>query len=241
MFQGDKPALLASRFFNNPAEKTKKQPAKLNTHYIGSDEVGVGDIFGPLVVTAVYIDQNFDFNSISQTTIKDSKAISDRQIMTLAPQLQNMFKHQTVVMTNQKYNYLYQQYQNGHILKTYLHEKAITQLMQKYHLKNPAVIIDAYCSLKNWQGYLHNLQLNPIWGKDLDLVVRAEQDYLAVAVASIISRYQFLKSMQQLQNQFHITPLLGASLETQEYAKYLKKALPFEVQQQIMKLHFKLK
>ena len=54
-------------------ELTRKIPLRINS--IGSDEVGTGDYFGPIVVTATYVDkQNIDF--LLELGVKDSKKMT---------------------------------------------------------------------------------------------------------------------------------------------------------------------
>ena len=51
---------------------------------IGSDEVGTGDYFGPIVVTASYVDQA-DMSFIEDLGVRDSKKLTDEKILEIAP------------------------------------------------------------------------------------------------------------------------------------------------------------
>ena len=61
-FQGKNALYEANIFFPDATLKEKKEKVKTEfldfSSQIGSDEVGTGDVFGPLVVTACYYDEN---------------------------------------------------------------------------------------------------------------------------------------------------------------------------------------
>ena len=62
-------------------EIERKIPLRINS--IGSDEVGTGDFFGPIVVTATYVEKsNIDF--LLEFGVKDSKKMSDETILAFA-------------------------------------------------------------------------------------------------------------------------------------------------------------
>jgi ribonuclease HIII len=63
-----------------------------NPQIIGSDEVGVGDYFGPLVVCAVKI-QEKNLDKVIALNIRDSKVLSDAQIVNLARQVKPLVSH----------------------------------------------------------------------------------------------------------------------------------------------------
>ena len=59
-------------------ENERKIPLRISS--IGSDEVGTGDYFGPIVVTATYVNKdNVDF--LLELGVKDSKKMSDTEII----------------------------------------------------------------------------------------------------------------------------------------------------------------
>ena len=67
---------------SNDKKKEEKRekviPIRINS--IGSDEVGTGDYFGPIVVTASYVSrENIDF--LLDLKVKDSKKLNDTQLL----------------------------------------------------------------------------------------------------------------------------------------------------------------
>ncbi len=180
---------------------------KEQINIIGSDESGVGDFFGPLVVTACYIKEK-DLALIKSLKIRDSKVLSTIQINIIAKQLIQQLEYSTIIINNRQYNKLYETYQNSHILKTIGHHQVIRKLANKVNCKK--VIIDQFVNKKKYEEYLKILN---IADNDLKLsfTTHAEDKFLAVGCAAIISRYFFLKSIKQLEQEYNRIFPLGAS------------------------------
>ncbi|WP_338966732.1 MULTISPECIES: ribonuclease HIII [unclassified Spiroplasma] len=180
---------------------------KEQINIIGSDESGVGDFFGPLVVTACYIKEK-DLALIKSLKIRDSKVLSTIQINIIAKQLIQQLEYSTIIINNRQYNKLYETYQNSHILKTIGHHQVIRKLANKVNCKK--VIIDQFVNKKKYEEYLKILN---VADNDLKLsfTTHAEDKFLAVGCAAIISRYFFLKSIKQLEQEYNRIFPLGAS------------------------------
>ena len=82
-----------------PKKETKKEEINLplDISSVGSDEVGTGDYYGPIVVTASYVNKN-DIPFLTELGVKDSKKLSDEQILKIVPKIikkipyKNVFK-----------------------------------------------------------------------------------------------------------------------------------------------------
>ncbi|WP_339024376.1 ribonuclease HIII [Spiroplasma endosymbiont of Agriotes lineatus] len=207
---------------------------KEQINIIGSDESGVGDFFGPLVVTACYIKEK-DLAIIKSLKIRDSKVLSIMQINIIAKQLIQQLEYSTIIINNRQYNKLYEIYQNSHILKTIGHHQVIRKLANKVNCKK--IIIDQFVNKKKYEEYLKILN---VIDNDLKLsfTIRAEDKFLAVGCAAIISRYFFLKSIKQLEQEYNRIFPLGASAIVDKAIEEIKqdgiedKAIDFG------KLHF---
>ena len=93
MFSGDRNKIIdeALIFIDNPVvidEKTINKDYLDNSYQIGTDEVGVGDFFGPLVVAATYVTPE-NLNLIEKLGIKDSKKLTDTKILEIGPIVEN--------------------------------------------------------------------------------------------------------------------------------------------------------
>ena len=110
MFQGtsaDVDAAMWGVALENTKEKqeeNKKADAKYyNCNAVGSDEVGTGDYFGPIVVTATYVTKD-DIEFLESLGVGDSKKIDDSKILKIAPQIAKRIKYRSTILTNKEYN-----------------------------------------------------------------------------------------------------------------------------------------
>ena len=72
---------------------------------IGSDEVGTGDYFGPIVVVATFVSkENVSFLHDLKAT--DSKKITDEYIKKIAPTIIEKIPYSAFILTNTEYNKL---------------------------------------------------------------------------------------------------------------------------------------
>ncbi len=218
-----------------PPELTKP---KINDDYftpsIGSDESGVGDYFGPLTVCAVYVSKA-DVEFIKAAGVKDSKKMTDKQVIELAPKLMKNITYSLLVLNNKKYNELLLKDYNANTLKAYLHAQSHKKLLAKIDGK-PKIIVDQFCSEPTYHRYLKAFK-NPI-KPDL-FITKAESAYASVATASIIARYAFLVHLSKLSAKTGIKLLKGASKDVDQLASKLIKKGGMNALNHIAKIHFK--
>lgn len=178
---------------------------------IGSDEVGVGDYFGGISVCAVYLTAS-DIPKLINLGVKDSKKINDDKIIEIAKELVKFIKHDVTNISAYDYNLMYEKYQNTHVIKTYGHYKSINNLInlvKNEKLPLEQIIIDEYASEKNFNQYLSKLGIKTNI-PNMNFLTQAESSYLAVATASIIARYYFLKQINNLSLEVGFNLPLGA-------------------------------
>ena len=115
-------------------EKKDKKAEELNDDRfknistIGSDEVGTGDYFGPIIVTASFVDIKKK-SFLYELGVRDSKKITDEKIMSIAPTLIKEFPHVTYILTPSDYNRL--GITNMNKVKAILHNKVLYALKEK--------------------------------------------------------------------------------------------------------------
>lgn len=202
--------------------------------HAGSDEVGTGDYFGPIVVCASYVDQK-SISEIEALGIKDSKKLSDGFISDIVPKIIKKYPHSILVLDNEKYNVLIRQGWNMNSLKAALHNKALSNLNKKKGGIN-YFVIDQFCAPNNYYQYL----------KDSDEVIRnvkfetkGESKSAAVALSSIIARYTFLKKMEELKKKSGYDLPLGAGNLVDEMIQKILKERGMEFLKKIAKVNFK--
>ena len=64
---------------------------------IGSDEVGTGDVFGPIVVCALYASVS-DIAYLESLNVRDSKNMNDKAIIAIAPKIAKVTKSGPMVV-----------------------------------------------------------------------------------------------------------------------------------------------
>ena len=75
----------------NEEKKERRLPLRISS--IGSDEVGTGDYFGPMVVTASYVSKE-DIDFLLELKVKDSKKLTDNDILKIVPKIIERIKEE---------------------------------------------------------------------------------------------------------------------------------------------------
>ncbi|MDD3122275.1 MAG: ribonuclease HIII [Candidatus Izemoplasmatales bacterium] len=201
---------------------------------IGSDEVGTGDFYGPVVVCAAYIGKN-EISKLSMYPIRDSKKLTDELILSIGENLMKDVTHQVLVLPNPKYNNLTKEGYNLNKIKAYLHNHAIRKLILKVKDEIDLVVIDEFCSKENYFDYLKDIESY----KNITFLQKAEDQVLSVGVASIIARYTFLKEMDKLSLDLGITLPKGSGIASDLIGKRIALEKGFDIFNEIAKTHFK--
>ena len=175
-------------------ESKSKGNELVNFSIIGTDEVGTGDFFGPVVVAGAFVPK-IKIASLMRLGVKDSKLLTDSKIINIAPIIMKEIKYSALILDNVKYNYLtkIQQF-NLNKIKALLHNNVLYNLIPKVE-DYDKIIIDAFTTKDKYFDYLKD-QEHII--KNVELEEKAESKYLAVACASIIARYLFLLQLDKL-------------------------------------------
>lgn len=200
---------------------------------IGSDEVGTGDYFGPIVVTASYVDIKNKFK-LEELGIKDSKKLTDDKILAIAPTLIKEIPHVTFILTNKDYNE--KGITNMNKVKAILHNKVLFSLINKENYDYKNIVVDQFALPYK---YFEHIKDTPNKVTNITFTTHAEDKCLSVAVSSIISRYIFLKEMDKLSDELGIPLLKGASENVDKQGIEIVKKYGFNKLKYIAKLNFK--
>ena len=174
--------------------QSPKVVSNINFDSIGSDEVGTGDFFGPVIVACCLVKAE-DIPFITRLGVKDSKEINDQKIIEIAPKLIERLKHSIHILDNMKFNFLTFKYHlNLNQIKAILHNSVINNLLKKVGSCNE-IVVDAFTTPKKYFEYLEN---EPHVCKEVKLIEKAENQFFSVACASIIARYTFLKEFEKM-------------------------------------------
>jgi ribonuclease HIII len=203
----------------------------MNTGVIGVDESGKGDYFGPLVIAAVYADEQIE-KKFKELRVRDSKMISDNVVLNLSKIIKESAPHSVVVVNPEKYNELYGRIKNLNKLLAWGHARVIENLLAKIDCKQ--VISDKFGSEK----FIKNALMEKGKQAVLKQEVRAEK-YPAVAAASILARAEFLSGLKELSGEYGVKLLKGASLEVEKLAAGIVEKHGSDILNKIAKVHFK--
>lgn len=228
-----------------PVSKTNKTSAQhdLPTDFatwtlIGSDEVGNGSYFGSFIVCAVYLPTELQAK-VKALGVKDSKSLTDTQIMRIATTLKTLIPYHITNCTPNKYNEA-NQTRNANAIKVSLHnftiQKLIAKLTPTEHEQLQGVFIDQFTSRQHYMNYLKHEKMP--YTKALYMAQKGESIHLACACASIIARAAFLDSLNTLGEPFGITLPSGAGEHVDNVAAKLVRQYGETILDQLTKKHF---
>lgn len=242
MFQGksaDVDAAMWGVALENTKEKqeeAKKADVKYyNTNAVGSDEVGTGDYFGPIVVTATYVKKE-DIPFLEKLGVGDSKKIDDSKILKIAPEIAKRVKYRSIILSNKEYNEKYTKNLNMNKIKAIMHNKVLYQLMTEEKPNVDYIIVDEFAREARYYDYLDDVKDVQ---RGITFITKAEDKNLAVASGSIISRYIFLKEFDKLCDSIHIPLPKGAGKDVDSIGEEVVERYGKDKLKEIAKLNFK--
>ena len=221
---------------DNKKKETKEiyvDPKIYNSTSIGSDEVGTGDYFGPIVVTAAYVKKE-DIKFLEDLGVKDSKKLDDNKIMEIVPEIIKKIPYKSMILSNKEYNQKYTDDTNMNKIKAILHNKVLTELSSKY--KYDYIIVDEFAKPYVYYNYLKNV---PNVCRNITFLTKGETKSLAVACASMISRYIFINEFDKLGESVDMFLPKGASDKVDAVGAEIVKKYGFDKLKEIAKLNFK--
>lgn len=228
---------LNNRVINIDGTETKakeKNQTVLDLSTIGSDEVGTGDFFGPIVVTAAFVSTK-DFNFLKDLGVRDSKKIDDAKILQIAPDIMKRIPYVTTILDNKTYNEHHSKNCNMNKLKAILHNKALYELKNKNNFNYAKIVIDEFCSKDKFYEYIKDVPEKVL---HITFMTKAEDKVLSVACASIISRYIFLRKMDELSDSVHIPLPKGAGINVDKIAKDIVDEFGKDKLNELAKMNF---
>ena len=223
----------------NSNDKKKKEkiiekidPKIYYANTIGSDEVGTGDYFGPIVVTASYVEkENITF--LEDLGVKDSKKLTDEKILEIVPKIIKKIPYECIILSNKEYNENYTSDMNMNKVKAILHNKVLSKLKEK--CQADYIVVDQFAQPYVYYNYLKGTN----YVRNITFMTKAEDKCLSVACSSLISRYVFLKQFDKLGESIDTFLIKGASDKVDELGVKIVKKYGFEKLKEMAKLNFK--
>lgn len=175
---------------------------------IGSDEAGKGEIVGPLVAAAVALTPKQAAYLVS-IGIADSKLVPDNRIERLAKEIRhNCQASSTLSISPMKFNILLKKYSSKGLglndILALAHSLVIRRVISKLKEKSYTIVIDEFDSSKSKEKirWITNKLREP----SIHSFTKAES-VPAVASASILARYKYLKWVEKNLNKEEVEEL----------------------------------
>ena len=220
-----------------PAEEKKEEKLHFVDfgEQIGSDEVGVGDFYLPMIVVAAYINKN-QYQRLKELGVVDSKKISDKKIRELGPILVKEFEFSKLTLSNEKYNEMTAKGESINTLKAKMHNRALNNLHQKY-IDVIAIYVDQFVNENKYYSYLTKDD-EPIV-KGISFKTKGESRFPCVALASVIARYSLLLEKDKLDAKYGLDFPFGAGKQADEFKKVLLDKVGQSEFDKLVKKNFK--
>lgn len=214
----------------NKSDKTKTFFPYDSFNTIGSDEVGTGDVFGPIVVATAFVMKK-DVSYLKTIGITDSKKIKDEKIVSLAEILLKKIRNSVLVVRCEKFNDEEKKY-NLNQMKAMLHDQNIKEMASL--VKYDYVCLDQFAEKNKYFSYLGKDAF-----KNINFETKGEIKSTAVASASIIARYYFLKEMERLKVLYGYDLPKGAGKEVDLLINKIREEEKNEIFYHIAKVSYK--
>lgn len=199
--------------------------------WIGTDEAGKGDYFGPLVVAGVFVTEE-TAAELAAAGVRDSKRVSDSRSHSLATWIRETSPVDVVVIGPERYNEMYAEIRNLNRLLAWAHARVIENLIERVDCAR--VVSDQFGD----ERFLRVALLEKGRQVQLEQRPRAEDD-IAVAAASIVARSEFLRRLRQLSKTAGIELAKGAGAPVLAAGRRFVEKHGFEALRRVAKLHFK--
>ena len=213
-------------------EKKEETTIPIDISSVGSDEVGTGDYYGPIVVTASYVNKD-DIPFLTELGVKDSKKLSDEQILKIVPKIIKKIKYKTIMLSNKEYNKNYGKGVNMNKIKAVLHNKVLTEMVKDNEYDY--IVVDQF---EPESSYYKHLSEVPSPLKGITFITKAEDKCLSVACSSLISRYIFVKEIDKLGDKYGIFLPKGANYYVEDVGIKLVEKYGVNVLKEVAKLNF---
>ncbi len=156
--------------------------------YIGSDEVGVGESIGPIIVVSLKFKSLKDKKKAVINGIKDSKKLNFQQIKEKAEMLKKFTEYNSKIITPYEFNEIYKKISNVKMINALAHD----ELHKKWkNDANQIHVIDEFVSPSKYNEYLSKNNIKKNNSMNLISVTKGEEKYLEIAAAAIIAKDLF--------------------------------------------------
>ena len=200
--------------------------------WLGSDESGKGDYFGPLVTVAVALRAE-QWPVLRELGVRDSKSLGDTRIGELARTITGAFPCKVVTIMPTRYNELIESMRSVNRVLAWAHARAIEDVVDQAP-EATAAVADQFGDASLIERALMTK------GRALRLVQmpRAEADP-AVAAASIVARAEFVRRLAWLGREAGVGLPKGAGSGVDQAGRAYVARHGADALRTVAKVHFK--
>ena len=208
----------------------RKSESKL---YIGTDETGKGEWYGPLVVVGTLLSSE-QIKELRKIGVKDSKLLSPEQITILADRLfqMNITRCSRVILP-ETYNRLFKEFvsegKNSNDMLAWAHSEVVKDLIEIAGGNSVEVIIDKFDFMKTESRLSSKERERPVDRSKINVIQmeRGERE-IPVAAASIIAKRIFEDEVRKLSEKYKI-----------DFRSVLPETVPKEILSKVAKTNFR--
>lgn len=207
--------------------------------YIGTDESGKGDYFGPLVVAGVLVTDK-TAAILTELGVMDSKKLNEAKINALYQEILQVVGEDAVNVVEMgpaKYNELYNKFKNSGKNLNHLLAWGHATVMENLLAQHPDCM-QAIADQFGDERYILSQLKEKGKGIKLHQTHRAEAN-VGVAAASIVARARFTQKIKRLSTQYKVNLPLGAGPAVKTAARQLITEHGKSALEAVAKLHFK--
>lgn len=203
------------------------QTEEVYTYVLGSDEVGKGEWYGPLVVCCVAMAPAW-IKKYRKLGIRDSKTLPKHKIIELAEMMKkDVIVKRFVVLEPKTYNEKYKEFRKEekklNELLAWAHSRAIKDTLGAITYDKARLVIDKFDVEKMYR------RLYGVDSTNLDIIQKSKgETEIPVAAASILAKSRFEDSVDKLNERFNV------KLRASSPSEIDPKILPY-----VAKIHFK--
>lgn len=208
------------------------EPAVDAPAWVGSDESGKGDYFGPLVVAAVCVTRE-NWRALEALGVRDSKSLGDSLVRSLSGQIREAYPAEVVTIGPRRYNEMWAKMGSVNRVLAWAHARAIENVLERAP-EATAAVADQFGD----EALIRDALFKKGKAVRLLQMPRAERDP-AVAAASIIARAEFLRRLDQLSEQAGVRLPKGASEAVEHAARAVVAKHGRDALAEYAKTHFR--
>ena len=205
--------------------------------WIGTDESGKGDVFGPLVAAAVAVDMPL-VAALESAGVKDCKQLTDKKVQVLAAEIRRLCagRFRELVLLPARYNSLYasmkSEGKNLNHLLAWAHARVIEDTLELTPCR--FALTDKFADVRFVESKLMAR------GRAIVLVQKpyAERN-IAVAAASVLARDSFLSGLEGLSRRYGLDLPKGAGPLVEKAIRHFVELHGKAALSEVGKLHFR--